>query len=151
MKSFLIPPPLLGLFCAVAMWALATILPSLRYDFIAQRPLGFIIIGCGLCLNFISLLKFRQSRTTVNPIYIEKASTLVTTGLYSFSRNPMYLGFAIILSGWAVLLGNPFNILTLGFFIMLINRLQIIPEEKVLLAKFGDQYSAYTNKVRRWI
>jgi len=84
-------------------------------------------------------------------MHLEKASALVTTGLYTVSRNPMYLGLVVILSGWAVLLGNPINILTLGCFVLLINRVQIIPEEKVLLAKFGNQYSAYTNKVRRWI
>ena len=151
MKSLLIPPPLQGLFCAGAMWALATNLPSLSYAFVGQRPLGFIIIGGGLCLDIISILKFRQSRTTVNPMHLEKASALVTTGLYTVSRNPMYLGLVVILSGWAVLLGNPLNILTLGCFVLLINRLQIIPEESVLLAKFGNQYSAYTKKVRRWI
>jgi len=151
MKIFLIPPPIQGLLCAAFMWGISSLLPSLSYTFSGQKPLGLIIIVLGLTIDVVSVLKFKQSRTTINPIKIEKASSLVTSGLYTVSRNPMYLGLAIILLGWAILLGNPLNVVTLGLFVFLITKLQIIPEEHILLGKFGAPYSDYLNTVRRWI
>jgi len=81
--------------------------------------------------------------------HIERASKLVTGGLYRISRNPMYLGLALILSGVAILLGNPINLIALALFIWGMNILQIRPEEALLSDKFGSQYYLYSQRVRR--
>ena len=151
MSNLNIPPPLQGLFWGLSMWAVSKILGGLSFSFTLQKPLGFAFIGIGLCLDLISIYGFRTARTTVNPIKIEKASSLVTTGLYRMSRNPMYLGLALILTGWTIILGNPVNIALLGLFIVFMNRLQIKPEERILELKFGQEYRDYKARVRRWL
>ncbi len=151
MSNLRIPPPLQGLFWGLSMWAISKVFGALSLSFALRKPLAFVLISFGLCLDLISINGFRCARTTVNPIKIEKASRLVTSGLYSISRNPMYLGLALILMGWAILLGNPINIAPLILFILFMNILQIKPEERILEQKFGQDYLRYKARVRRWI
>ena len=151
MSNLRIPPPLQGLFWGLSIWAVSNLFDALSFSFPIQKPLGFFFIGLGLCIDLISINAFRKARTTVNPVKIEKASSLVISGLYRISRNPMYLGLALILTGWAILLGNPLNIALLGLFILCMNILQIKPEEQLLKQKFGQDYLNYQARVRRWI
>jgi len=151
MTKLRIPPPVQGLFWGLTMWSTAHFLPQFSFEFVAQKPFGFILIALGLSFDVVSIAAFLRAKTTPNPIHIEKASTLVTTGLYRISRNPMYLGLALVLTGWAILLGNPFNIISLALFIWLMNILQIKPEEAILSDKFGPKYFMYTQQVRRWV
>ncbi|MEO1475370.1 MAG: isoprenylcysteine carboxylmethyltransferase family protein, partial [Pseudomonadota bacterium] len=90
-------------------------------------------------------------RTTVNPLRPDKATHLVVTGLYRISRNPMYLGLAILLTGWGLYLGDAANLAVLAAFIGFITIFQIKPEEEILRSKFGDDYIDYCRRVRRWI
>ena len=146
-----IPPPLQGLFWALIMWFIAKNLSGLSYNFPAQKPIGAALIILGITIEFFSAGAFFRQKTTVNPVNIQKASTLVTGGMNRLSRNPMYLGLFTLLSGWAVLLGNPINIAILGAFVLCLNWLQIIPEEQFLSRKFGQDYEDYKSRVRRWI
>ncbi len=79
------------------------------------------------------------------------SSSLVIKGIYTLTRNPMYLGLAIILLGWGVYLANPVSLLVLPCFVVYLNRFQIVPEEKVLESIFGADFKAYSAKVRRWL
>ena len=100
MASLRIPPPLQGLFWGFCMWGLAKMFSGLQFSFYRQSYLSYLIIGIGLAIEITAVLAFFKARTTVNPVHIEKASQLVTGGLYQFSRNPMYLGVSILLTGW---------------------------------------------------
>ena len=109
-----------------------------------------IILSGGL-IDLSSFIKFLISKTTVNPFKPEKAQTLVTTGMYQFSRNPMYLGLLLLLIGWALYVGALSAILLIPLFILLITTMQIQPEEIILEEIFGQSYIEYKRNVRRWI
>ena len=87
----------------------------------------------------------------MNPIKASAASSLVTGGVYRFTRNPMYLGLSITLMGWAVFLSNPLALLAVPLFVLYMEKFQINPEERVLSSLFGAEYAAYEEKVRRWL
>ena len=151
MSKLKIPPPIQGLFWAFCMWGISRLLPDLNYRFSFQTILGFLFIGAGLFLDLLSIKSFWTAKTTINPLNPEKASQLVISGFYRFSRNPMYLGLAMLLIGWSVLLGNPINLIVIGCFIGAMNVFQIKPEEAALKSKFGNEYDDYARRVRRWI
>ncbi|MEO0971935.1 MAG: isoprenylcysteine carboxylmethyltransferase family protein [Pseudomonadota bacterium] len=147
-----IPPPVLGLLTGLAMWGVARWgLASLSFTMPLQKSVALVLIVAGLTLDGLALVGFFRARTAITPLQPEKASTLVQGGLYRFTRNPMYLGLLVVLSGWALWLGNPVNLLGLVLFVVLINRWQIAPEEQALRHKFGADYDAYCERVRRWL
>ncbi len=94
---------------------------------------------------------FRRVRTTVNPLHPERASSMVTSGIFRFTRNPMYVGIALVLLGFFLAFGALSAILGLPAFVGYITRFQILPEERILEAKFGSAYAAYRARVRRWL
>jgi protein-S-isoprenylcysteine O-methyltransferase Ste14 len=88
--------------------------------------------------------------TTTNPLKPEAASALVRGGVFELSRNPMYLGSLLVLTGWGLWLGSPSNILVAVLYGVLIAELQIKPEELALTGLFGQEYADYCREVRRW-
>jgi protein-S-isoprenylcysteine O-methyltransferase Ste14 len=96
-------------------------------------------------------IAFRRARTTTNPLKPEAASSLVIAGVYRYTRNPMYVGVACVLVGWAVYRGSLPAFVVPVLFVLFITRFQIIPEERVLSAKFGPKFAEYQAKVRRWL
>lgn len=105
----------------------------------------------GLIVALQGVSEFRKTNTTLDPRFPERTSSLVTTGVYQISRNPMYLGFLLILIGWAFYLSHGFTFVFLPAFVCYINRFQIRPEENYMQSKFGDDYKRYTMSVRRWL
>lgn len=110
-----------------------------------------IFYSVGSAIVLAGVLTFRRMKTTVNPLTPEATTTMVTSGIYRFTRNPMYLGFLLILVGWAIELSHllPFTILPL--FVWYMNRFQILPEERALASKFSEAFTAYKRSVRRWV
>lgn len=151
MENLRIPPPIQGVFWGFIMWFISNYTSHLNHNFTGQKTLAFSFIGLGLLLDLISIITFIKTRTTVNPINIDRASELVTNGFYQISRNPMYLGLALVLIGWAILLGNLLNLIPFVLFIFVMTILQIKPEEAALKSKFGNAYEHYLKHVRRWI
>jgi len=152
MASLRIPPPLQGLFWGFCMWGLAKLANGFNFAFPGQSYLAFAIIGMGLAIEITAVLAFFKAHTTVNPVHIEKASQLVTGGLYRFTRNPMYLGVSLLLTGWGLWLGNPLSLIVgVAGFVLVMNAIQIKPEEAALRKIFGQDYINYTKSVRRWI
>jgi len=150
-----VPPPVVTLVFGLIMYSLDAWAPmSVALSNNAQLLLASI---CGLLLVLSAvvlipaLISFIRHKTTVNPLKPEQASTLVVSGVYRFSRNPMYLAMASTLLAWGLWLFNPLNIAVLALYVWCMNRFQIIPEEEALKAKFGDQFKTYCQKVRRWI
>ncbi len=105
----------------------------------------------GVACDLLGVLAFRASRTTVNPLKPERASALVTGGIYRVTRNPMYLGMTLLLLAWAIQLSALLPFLGPVVFVAYITRFQIEPEERTLRRVFGDGYTAYARQVRRWL
>ena len=146
-----IPPVLLGLLVGGSMWAAARAAPTPGLTLPAGKVIATSLVLAGVIIAILGVISFRRAKTTVNPLLPEAASDLVVSGVYRLTRNPMYLGLLLVLLGWAVCLANgPALILAFGF-VPLMNRLQIIPEERALAAKFGGDFAEYRAKVRRWL
>jgi len=111
---------------------------------------GIAIALWGLYLNLAPKLAFGRHGTTVNPLHPERSTQLVTTGPYRWTRNPMYLGQALLLLGWTLWLGQPLALFCVAAYALWIDRLQIPAEEHFLHARFGAAYDAYRQRVRRW-
>lgn len=150
-----IPPPVIDAAFAALMWLLARAYPWAqlwRADATVWPSWVAAVFGlAGLASALAGWLAFRRARTTVNPLSPARASTLVVRGIYRHTRNPMYLGMLLVLAGWGVWLGNVLALLLLPLFVLTLNRLQIEPEERALRARFGEAFTQYAARVRRWI
>jgi protein-S-isoprenylcysteine O-methyltransferase Ste14 len=144
-------PPAIALLVGTAMWFIAQQRASLELP-LAIRIGAFAIIGfAGGAIALAGGLEFKRARTTVNPFRPEDSTALVTSGIYRLTRNPMYVGLALLLLGWAAFLCSAWALLGPVIFVLYVNRFQITPEERVLSAKFGTAYTEYTARVRRWL
>ena len=146
-----IPPLVLVAAAGLGMWLLRDTMPDLRFAFAGQTFAAAALAFIGLLFSLAGVLAFRRAHTTTNPMTPVATSSLVTSGLYQRSRNPMYVGFVLLLLAWAVFLGNPLTVLVIGVFIWYLTRFQIIPEERALRSMFGAEYERYCQDVRRWI
>lgn len=146
-----IPPPAVTLLFAILMWLLSTVESSLALAVPWRTTVAILLWSAGVMIALAGLLEFRRAKTTINPLNPEAATAVVSSGIYRFSRNPMYLGLLLVLIGWAVWLSNVLAYAPIPFFVLYINRFQIEPEERVLTAKFGGQFKEYTRSVRRWV
>ncbi len=145
-------PPVVILFLSLGIiFGISFVLPDLEYKFSYQTLLSRIFLAMGVLVAFSGIISFRLKGTTVDPSNPSKASSLVTRGVYTFTRNPMYLGMALVLVGGIIRIGNPVTILGLLFFVWYLTQFQIKPEEEALNDLFGDEYKDYCSKVRRWI
>ncbi|MCP4187497.1 MAG: isoprenylcysteine carboxylmethyltransferase family protein [Gammaproteobacteria bacterium] len=136
---------------AVLMYVAAVVTDTLDISLATHWPVIVAIFVAGTLIILIGGYQFKAASTTVNPLRPEESTQLVTTGIYQFSRNPMYVGFFLFLLAWAVLLGSLMVVLVLPLFILLITKVQILPEEEVLQRKFGENYINYKGRVRRWV
>ena len=146
-----IPPPIVAALMGTAMWWLASLSPMLHVPDSIRAAVALAISAVGGMVAMGAGVRFRRANTTVNPLKPQAASSLVTTGIYRYTRNPMYLGLLFLLVAWAVLLSSPFALLGPVAFVTYISRFQIVPEERVLAALFGAEYAAYQSGVRRWL
>jgi protein-S-isoprenylcysteine O-methyltransferase Ste14 len=146
-----IPPPLLTILTAAAMWLMARWLPGPTLPR-AWRYAGAAVFGLmALIMALAGFRAFWRARTTINPVQIDEASRLVTTGIYGVSRNPMYVALTALLAGLACWLPGGWTFVGPVAFALFIQRVQILPEERVLQAKFGREYQDYRRRVRRWL
>ncbi len=146
-----VPPPLLMLVIGTIM-ATAMLGPEPPLLPIAWRwGLAGGFFGAAGLFGFPAFAAFGKAETTINPVQVDRASTLVTTGIYRVTRNPMYVALSLLLCAWAAWLARPLPLIGPVAFVLLIDRFQIIPEERALLAKFGSAYSDYRRSVRRWL
>jgi protein-S-isoprenylcysteine O-methyltransferase Ste14 len=146
-----IPPVALVLLFAVLMWLLSVSVPSLALASPWRATLALLSFVAGFVIALAGLVEFRRAKTTVNPLTPEAASAMVTSGIYRFTRNPMYLGLLFMLIGWAVWLSHLLAFALLPLFILYMNRFQIEPEERALSAKFRGHFRDYGRSVRRWV
>lgn len=146
-----VPPVALLLGAGVLMGLIAWATPALPWSHAIRVGTVLVIAAAGVLIAVTGVLSFRRARTTVNPLRPEAASSLVASGIYRHTRNPMYLGMLLVLIGWAAYLARPWALLVLPAFVLYMNRFQIVPEERVLQRIFGAEFDAYSNRVRRWL
>ena len=144
-----IPPPIITLICSLLIYLSKPFFPELIFNYFNQISLFFLISGFSIIL--ISFLRFKKEKTTIDPIKIEKASSLVTNGIFKYSRNPMYLGMLLILISVSIKFNFYGGLLVVGSFVYFITYFQILPEEKAMLKLFGKDFINYKNKTRRWV
>ena len=146
-----VPPPIVGLVSAAIAWLVNVIFPSLVVHSSLFRYVAVIFLIIGLLVELVAVYLFIKSRTTVNPMRPDRSRHLVTQGLYRWTRNPMYLGMLMLLLGFVLWQGSPLAIIGPVFFVSYLTIFQIQPEEQILLELFGDEYSEYKRRVRRWL
>jgi len=146
-----IPPPVVGLIIAGSMWTVARLPPILRLPKLVRLTVAVVVFAIGVAVALAGVMSFRRAQTTVNPLKPETSAALVSTGVYAFSRNPMYLGIVLGLLAWAVYLSSLWSLLGPVVFALYITRFQIVPEERVLDRLFGAPFTAYKKRVRRWL
>lgn len=145
-----IPPVVAFLVAAILIGALSPI-DGPTVDGVTRWIVAGIAAAIGLAFIVPALGRFQRAETTVHPQEPWRASTLVTTGVYRRTRNPMYLGLSILLISVAAAFGSVLGLAPVAVFVGFITRFQIRPEERFLTATFGDAYADYRRRVRRWI
>ena len=151
MKKLRIPPVVIFLVSLGMMFGVYYLTPEWNFSFSFQTILSRIFLALGVLVVFSGIIAFRMKKTTVDPLHPEKASTLVISGIYQYTRNPMYLGMAFILIGALIRIANPLTLIGLVFFVWYLDKFQIRSEEESLIKLFGEEYESYCKKVNRWI
>jgi len=146
-----VPPPIVAVLVGAAMWVAADLMPAALLTGQWRLISALVCAAFGVIVALLGFLALRQANTTINPVNPEKASSIVTGGIYSHTRNPMYLGLTALLVGWAVWLSIPWVFLGPVAFMLYLTRFQIVPEERVMSSKFGREYDEYRKLVRRWL
>ena len=146
-----IPPPIVTLVFGVLMFFLDELYSFDVVSIVIRNGVIAVLLFVASFLLFPAVAQFYKNKTTVNPFKPEKTKVLVVEGVYRYSRNPMYLGMALVLLAWGVFLSNPVNVITFFGFIFYMNYFQIKPEEYALDNIFGDSFQKYRLRVRRWI
>jgi protein-S-isoprenylcysteine O-methyltransferase Ste14 len=146
-----IPPRLVAVAVGFGMWAASFIEP--RFALPQSHHWATALVGAmgGAAITFTGAATLRAARTTLLPMRPQQTTILVTTGIFRWSRNPMYLGLAVALLGWAAFLSAAWPLLGPVLFVLYVNRFQIRPEERVLAELFGAEYANYARRVRRWL
>ena len=144
-----IPPPIVMITFGALVFFTRAWLPA------PPIPLGNLIavlffIAGGLVI-FFGIREFGTKETTVNPLKPEEATSLVTSGIFGVTRNPMYLGLTLILIAFSIRFGGLTALAWVPLFVIYITRFQILPEEAAMRSLFGEQFEAYCQSVRRWI
>ena len=146
-----VPPPVAMLLLGLMAYCLGRWVPSLSFPLPLRTLVVAVVAFAGLLLNVIPKLAFGRAGTTVNPLRPDKATALVSSGIYRYSRNPMYVGQALLLLAWVLYVGHWLGLFAVPLFVLYITRFQIVPEERVLAARFADEYAEFRRRVHRWL
>lgn len=150
MLKLKIPPAVIFLICVGLMWALNRQIPDWFVIDLGQW-LPRVILAIGVLVGLGGVIQFSKNSTSVDPHHPEKTSVLVTSGVYNFSRNPMYLAMLLILLGGMTKFGEPAGVIVPILYVWYINEFQIKPEEEIMEQKFGEEFLEYKKEVRRWV
>lgn len=149
MVKRIIYPPVWLVIGLVAIFALNELYPGARFTGLAGQVAGGVLIVVGLLLLVQAGGLFKRAGTDLIPF--KNVTALVTTGIYRFTRNPMYLGMALVLLGCAVTVGAATALLVPVIFMVIIELRFIRPEERMLRGLFAEEFPAYCQQVRRWV
>lgn len=149
--SLRIPPPLVAVIIGAAMWGARSFVSLINVPETARIAAAAVIALVAVAFDLAALFAFRRARTSIDPLRPAKASTLVVSGVYRVTRNPMYLGLLLLLLAWTVYLSSVWLLAGPLVFVVYMNRFQIAAEERTLSALFPEEYAAYRRRVRRWL
>ena len=141
-----IPPPIVTIIILSIIYLFDVNEYNLNTDIIS-----IVILFIGIIFIISAVIQFVDRKTTVNPTKPYKTTTLVITGTYKITRNPMYLGMLLIIISFAFYKTSIISLILIPIFIFYINKFQIEPEEYEMRKKFGKEYEDYCKKVDRWI
>ena len=144
-----IPPLIIVVFFLVLIFFLKNLLEVFTFSYQVYISFFFLCLAASFCLT--SIIEFRKHKTTLNPLMPEESTALVTTGIFKFSRNPMYLSLLNLLIAFSIYLGSFLGLIIIPLFVVYINLFQIKPEEKAMLKLYGKEFENYCLNVRRWI
>ncbi len=147
----LVPPPAALLVAIALIYALSVRMPATNFDLPGQEWIAGLLFATGLALMLAAAWDLQRAHTTINPIWPDHAKHLVTSGIYRFSRNPIYVGDAVILTGMVFWFGNWLGVVIVALFVLFIDRFQIRAEESALKRLFGEGYRSYLSRTRRWL
>ena len=144
-----IPPPIITLICGLGIYFSRPLFPKYNYISIDIIAASFLLLG--IIILITAVLSFKRQSTTISPLQPEKASYLVVSGIFKYSRNPMYLGMVFILLGLTLIFNLIGGILCTILFMLYISVFQIKPEEIVMDKLFGEEFANYKKSVRKWL
>jgi protein-S-isoprenylcysteine O-methyltransferase Ste14 len=142
-------PPTLVLLCLIGMLVVHFLCPIAQLLSLPFNLIGLLPLGLGLALSATAERQFKSMSANVNTF--DAPTRLVTEGLFKYSRNPMYLGLALILVGVWIVLGSLSPLVCVAVFILITDRWYIAYEERRLIETFGQDYEAYQAHTRRWL
>ncbi len=146
-----VPPPLLLFAVLFAMGGVATLPVAAGVGRAIRLESGGLLMVASAFFMLWSVLTMRRAHTTIDPVDVHHASTVVTTGPFRITRNPIYLGMLGVTTGWAIVLAHPVAWVGPVAFLAWLTRLQVVPEERAMRARFGDGYAQYAARVSRWL
>lgn len=144
-----IPPPIVLLVFGLAIYFLKDFFPAYSFEHLNLLSISLLAVGIGILV--VAGTSFHKHETTVNPLQPKEATKLVVSGLYRFSRNPMYLGMLLMLFSVSLKFNLLGGLILCPLFMLYITKFQIIPEEEAMLELFHDQFMKYKKKTRRWL
>ena len=142
-----IPPLIIVVFFLALIFLLKNFLEVFTFSYQVYISFFFLCLAASFCLT--SIIEFRKHKTTLNPLMPEESTALVTTGIFKFSRNPMYLSLLNLLIAFSIYLGSFLGLIIIPLFVVYINLFQIKPEEKAMLKLYGKEFENYCLNVRR--
>lgn len=146
-----VPPPVVALLVGLLMWLASALVAPVEVPFAFQAGVTVVLASVGVVVVVAGIFAFLRAGTTIKPTNPGATTSLVTGGVFRFSRNPMYLGLLLFLIAWAVYLLNGLALILVPVFVIYMNRFQIEPEERALSSLFGPEYTSYQARVRRWL
>ena len=144
-----IPPLIIVVFFLVLIFFLKNLLEVFTFSY--QIYISFFFLCLAIAFFSTGIIEFRKYKTTLNPLKPEESSALLTTGVFKFSRNPIYLALLNLLISFSIYLGSFLGLIILPLFVIYMNQFQIKPEEKAMLKLYGKEFENYCSNVRRWI
>lgn len=142
---------MLFILAAISIWIISKYTAGFEIKNITKNSIVTLITITGVIFGFSGVISFKKSNTSVDPTKPESADTLVSSGIYRVSRNPMYLSLVFLLIAMVLYLESLWSIIVVCLFVVYMNRFQIIPEERAMIKLFGNEYVDYMQRVRRWI
>ena len=144
-----IPPLIIVVFFLVLIFFLKNLLEVFTFSY--QIYISFFFLCLAVSFFLTGIIEFRKHKTTLNPLMPEESTTLLTTGIFKFSRNPIYLSLLNLLIAFSIYLGSFLGLIITPLFVVYINLFQIKPEEKAMFKLYGKEFENYCSNVRRWI
>lgn len=138
-------------FTSLLIWLTGRLFPVSMFNLPYSLLVSSLLITIAASIGLLAIIAFKQADTTTSPRFPNQANKLITTGIYGFSRNPMYLALFFMLLAFSYYFGQIASLFLLPFFCFYINRFQIIPEEKAMRVKFGNEFDLYCLRVRKWL